>query len=192
MKKIVVLEGSPRARGNTALVTDWVLEGLGRGIRPDRVRVADLDIRPCRECGDCWKTKGAAGCRQPDDMPGLYDRVLDCDLLVVTSPVFCWGVSGQLKVAIDRLLALVFGENLLKHKRLALVLTGGGDEFDGADLVVHACRNLARFADLDYLGQLVVAPCPDRPRLGRDARIREQARRFGRELRAALGKKPQP
>jgi multimeric flavodoxin WrbA len=186
MKKILVLEGSPREKGNTALVADWVLDGLGRGFEVERIRVADLDINGCRECGTCWKTKGEAGCAQEDAMIDIYDKVLDCDLLVFTSPIFCWSVSGQLKTATDRLLALMFGENMLKGKRLALILTAGGDHYDGADLVVRAYRNLARFGDMRYLGQHVVAPCPDRPALNRRAALHEEARRFGKELRKRL------
>ncbi len=71
MKKILVLEGSPRAKGNTALVTDWVLAGLGeRGVRVERVRAADKEIAGCCECFSCISSKKKPGCSQDDDLTG--------------------------------------------------------------------------------------------------------------------------
>ncbi len=187
MYNVLVLEGSPRV-GNTALVTDWVLTGMGRRARFERVRVCDLAVHECQECFTCTKSKKAAGCVQDDAMADLYDRIVNADLVLWTSPVFCWGITGQLKVVLDRCFALLTGEDLLKGSRWALVLTAGGDHFDGADLVVQMFSRLARFAGISYLGQFVAANCLDRSRLRWDKAIQGQARSFGRELAAALKK----
>jgi multimeric flavodoxin WrbA len=187
MKKVLVLEGSPRERGNTALVTDWVLKGLGkRGMSVERVRVPKLDLNGCQACSTCASTKGGAGCAQDDDMTGLYDRIIDCDLLMFTSPIFCWGVTGQLKLVTDRLFALMTGENMLKGKPIALVLTAGGSIFAGADLATRMYRDIAHFIGMKYLGEHIVAPCPGRQAMNRRPSYREEAKRFGKELRQRL------
>jgi multimeric flavodoxin WrbA len=185
-QKILVLEGSPR-QGNTALVTDWVLEGLGsRGIEVQRVRVCELNILGCQECFGWLEKRRTAGCQQDDDMLELYDLMVDSDLIIWTSPIFCWGVTSQLKAVIDRCFALLNGENLLKGSNWAVVLTAGGDHYDGADLAVAMFRRLAEFGKVNYLGQLVVANCPQLRVLRRQERIAEDARRFGRELRRQI------
>lgn len=187
MKKILVLEGSPRDKGNTALVTGWILEGLGkRGMSVERVRIPGLDINGCQACSTCESTKGRAGCAQDDDMTELYDKIVDCDLLVFTSPIFCWGVTGQLKTATDRLFALMTGENMLKGKQVALVLTAGGSVFAGADLATRMYRDLAHFIGMEYLGEHIVAPCPGRRVMNQRPVYRDDAKRFGRELRQRL------
>jgi multimeric flavodoxin WrbA len=184
-KKVLVLEGSPR-RGNTALVTDWVLAGLGsRGIQVKRIRVCDLNILGCQECFGCAEQK-SAGCQQDDDMLGIYDLMVDSDLTIWTSPVFCWGVTSQLKAVVDRCFALLNGENLLNGSKWAVILTAGGDHYDGADLAVAMFRRLAEFGKVDYLGQLVIANCPQPPVLRRQERIIADARRFGKELRRQI------
>lgn len=187
MKRILVLEGSPR-EGNTSLVTDWVLAGMGRVFRVERVRVCELNIAECRECFDCSDTKDGPGCAQDDDMVELYDKLVDADLVIWTSPVFCWGITGQLKKTLDRCFALLTGEDLLKGSRWALVLTAGGDHFDGPDLIVQMFSRLAKYAGINYLGQHVATGCMNRGQVRRNRRLQQEARAFGRELRKALGR----
>jgi multimeric flavodoxin WrbA len=185
MNHILVLEGSPR-KGNTSVVTDWVLAGMGKGNTVTRVKLCELNIHPCQECFTCMDTKKAAGCAQDDDMVELYDKLIDADLVLWTSPIFCWNVTAQTKMALDRCFALLTGEDLLKGSRWALVLTAGGDAFDGADLAVQMFSRLSRFGGIKYLGQHVVAPCPDGAKLKNSAVLKKQAKEFGKELTKAL------
>ncbi len=185
-KRVLVLEGSPRI-GNTAIVTDWVLKGLGRrDVLVKRVRVSELNIAGCRECFGCSTEKQEAGCEQEDDMLELYDLLVDSELTIWTSPIFCWGVTSQLKAVVDRCFALLNGENLLKGTKWAVVLTAGGDHYDGADLAVAMFKRLAEFGKVEYLGQLVVANCPEPRILKRNEQRAEEAREFGRELRRQI------
>jgi multimeric flavodoxin WrbA len=119
-------------------------------------------------------------------MLGIYDKIVDADLVIWASPIFCWGVSSQTKAMLDRCFALLTGESLLKDSKWALVLTAGGDHYDGADLAVQAFRRLTRFAGVKYLGQHVVANCPDERKLRKNKTLEQQAREFGRELAKAL------
>ena len=185
MNHILVLEGSPR-KGNTSTVVDWVLAGMGKGNKVTRVRLHELHIQPCQECFTCADTKKAAGCAQDDDMVELYDKLIDADLVLWASPIFCWNVTAQTKAALDRCFALLTGEDLLKESKWALVLTAGGDAFDGADLAVEMFRRLADYGDIKYLGQHVVAPCPDGAKLRNNAVLKKQATLFGKEMAKAL------
>jgi multimeric flavodoxin WrbA len=185
MNHILVLEGSPR-KGNTSVVTDWVLAGMGKGNKVTRVKLCELNIHPCQECLTCTDTKKAAGCAQDDDMVELYDKMIDADLVLWTSPIFCWNVTAQTKMALDRTFALLTGEDLLKGSKWALVITAGGDAFDGADLAVEMFRRQCRFGGMKYLGQHVVAPCPDGAKLSASAALKKSAKGFGRELAKAL------
>ncbi len=186
MQHVLFLEGSPRV-GNTSQIADWVIAGLGRGVKVNRVRLMEKAIHECQECFSCAKCKTGAGCSQADDdMPELYDLIVDADLVVWTSPVFCWSVTGVVKTTLDRCFALLTGEDLLKGAKWALVLTAGGDHYDGADLAVQMFRRLARYAGIKHLGEHVVANCPDGKRLTDNAAIRAAAVAFGRKLAKSL------
>jgi multimeric flavodoxin WrbA len=116
----------------------------------------------------------------------LYDKMVDADLVIWASPVFCWNVSSQTKIALDRCLALLTGEDLLKDSKWSLVLTAGGDAFDGADLAVEMFRRFAAYAGIKWVGQHVVAPCPDGAKLKKNAAVMKQAKEFGNELAKTL------
>jgi len=107
--KIVALYGSPRRGGNTDELLNNFLRGIGdngklgkdpeRNIIIDRIIVSDTGISPCRECRHC-STDGQ--CIVNDGMQQIYPKIIDCDLLLVGSPIFFTSVSGQLKSFIDR------------------------------------------------------------------------------------------
>ncbi len=187
MNHILVLEGSPR-KGNTSVVTDWVLAGMGKGNKVTRVKLCELNIHPCQECFKCTETRKGAGCAQDDDMVEIYDKLVDADLVIWASPIFCWNVTAQTKTALDRCFALLTGEDLLKDNKWTLVLTAGWDAFAGADLAVQMFSRLSRFGGIKYLGQHVVAPCPDGAKLKKNAVLKQQAKEFGKELAAAVKK----
>ena len=161
---------------------------MGKDSMVSRVKLCELHINPCQECFTCADTKKAAGCAQEDDMVELYDKMIDADLVLWASPIFCWNVTAQTKMALDRCFALLTGEDLLKGSKWALVLTAGGDAFDGADLAVQMFSRLSRYGGIKYVGQHVVAPCPDGMELKKSVVLKTQAKKFGRELAAAVKK----
>jgi multimeric flavodoxin WrbA len=119
-------------------------------------------------------------------MVELYDKMVEADVVLWTSPVYCWNVTAQVKSALERCFALLTGEGLLKGGKWALVLTAGGDAFDGADLAVQMFARFSRYAGIEYLGQHVVAPCPDGAKLAARSELKRSAKDFGRDLTKAL------
>jgi multimeric flavodoxin WrbA len=185
MSKVLVLEGSPR-EGNTTTVVNWVIAGMGRGVEVTRMRLCEKNIHPCHECFTCAKTKKGAGCAQEDEMVEIYDKMVDADLIIWASPIFCWNVTAQTKMVLDRCFALMTGEDILKGEKWALVVTAGGDHFDGADLAVEMFKRMTAYSGIKLLGQHVVASCPDGKKLAANAALRKGAEAFGKELAKAL------
>jgi len=61
--------------------------------------LSNLKISPCRECRHC-SIDGK--CIVNDEMQQIYPKMMECDLLIIASPVFFTSVSGHLKAFIDR------------------------------------------------------------------------------------------
>ncbi len=98
--KIVGIAGSPRKRGNTEKLLDWILDdAAGRGADTEKIRTSELDISPCIECGGCLK-KGL--CVIDDEMQDIYDSVLGADWVIMAAPLFFMNVPAQMKSFIDR------------------------------------------------------------------------------------------
>jgi multimeric flavodoxin WrbA len=98
---ILILSGSPRKNGNTErLVTSFADGAIAAGKTVRSIRVADLKIGGCHGCEHCFSHGGV--CVQTDDMPPILDGLRKADALVLTSPVYYFGVTAQLKPVIDR------------------------------------------------------------------------------------------
>ena len=86
--KIMTVFGSPRAKGNTAKVLEWIEEQLeADGHEVDRANVVDYRVAGCVECYSC-KSGDAELCAIDDDANGLYRRMMlhvDYSLRVLNS-----------------------------------------------------------------------------------------------------------
>jgi multimeric flavodoxin WrbA len=189
MKKIVAFLGSPRKQGNTAIVLERVLAGArDAGAEVESVFLHGMDLHPCRECLVCQSVPDEPGCAIKDDMAGIYAKVFESNVIVLASPVFCWSVSAQMKILLDRAFCFFkFEESespriLVKNKAIATVLTAGGDEFDGADLAVETIRRLARYVDGDYRGHFVAANLSAPDDVRKDKALLDRAYQFGKCL----------
>ena len=99
--KVLGIVGSPRRKGNTEVLVDEVLAGAAEvGISTEKVILTDLQISPCKACDACRKSEN---CLQEDDMMELLDKMGQCDVWVLGTPLYWWGPSAQFKVFLDRL-----------------------------------------------------------------------------------------
>ena len=131
--KILVLNGSPRPRGNTKQMTEAFRAGaLSAGHQVDVVDVCRLHINGCVACEYCH-TKGKGACIQKDDMSQVYDLLKEAEMLVIASPIYYHGLSGQLKCVIDRFYSAAYPIKPPKLKKVAMILSSGDpDMYDGA------------------------------------------------------------
>lgn len=131
--QILVLNGSPRPQGNTAKMVNTFKEGAASaGHQVEVVEVCKNDIKGCLACEYCH-TKGKGQCIQKDDMEKVYTLLRKADMLVLASPIYYHGMSGQLKCVIDRFYAVAYPEKPASLKKVAMILSSGDNHmYDGA------------------------------------------------------------
>ena len=116
---ILLISGSPRKNGNTnALLeelTAGILEAGKNSVKT--VDVTRMKIAPCLGCDGC--KRGEKVCVQKDDSQLLMNEMRQADYLVFATPVYWWGMTAQLKLAIDRLYA---DSSVLKGKPIGLIV----------------------------------------------------------------------
>ena len=130
MKKILILNGSPRKNGYTAALIKAFMKGAkesGNEIREDYIH--SLDVKFCIGCDSCMRTH--AGCVQKEEgMAKIYADLDWCDVIVFASPVFFGYMTAQLKAVIDRMWAWF---NLPNHfgmkKQCVLISTARGTDY---------------------------------------------------------------
>lgn len=105
-KKICILNGSPRISGNTKELIKYFTKGAkASGHEVTCFDLQKMNIHGCLGCCKGGKDKNSP-CIQKDDMEKIYPVYQTADIIVLASPMYYWGISGQLKTAFDRLFAV--------------------------------------------------------------------------------------
>jgi len=149
-KKVLVIMGSPRKRGNSTILAEEAAKGARQsGAEVKTVRLRELTIRPCLACESC-RRKNAKGCVQDDDMSLLYPKLRAADSILISSPVYWFNMSAQVKLLMDRLYA--FGAEkgyVLEGKGIGIIMTyADADPFSSG-----AVNALRAFQDaFDFIG----------------------------------------
>lgn len=105
-KKILILNGSPRKLGNTAALTAAFTKGAEEaGNKVTEFFLDKMNINGCKGCFGGGKDF-CSPCVQKDDMDKIYPVYKEADIIVLASPLYYWTISGQLKLAFDRLFAV--------------------------------------------------------------------------------------
>lgn len=188
--KILAIQGSPRTEGNTQAVLEMVLSAAQKaGATTEVIQLSELhDLAGCIECFGCQKTLDKPGCVVEDDMQEVIAAVLRADVVIWAMPVFCWAPTWYAKMAMDRFYCMFKFVSptdyrcLLEGRKMAAVITAGGGEDDGADLVVETCRRMAEFSKTPWLGALVAANVKSAQDIRSDADLCQKAADFGRKL----------
>jgi multimeric flavodoxin WrbA len=193
----MVLCSSPRKHGNTNTVTQWVVDSAkSAGATVEVVDAASLKYKAngCTECMACQKSDKYE-CVIPDEASDVIRRIPEFDVLVLSTPIFWFGPSAQLKLLLDRTFALVkfdpkTGEPILntssKQKMLCLIATAGGDmEDSGLSLLDESYRNASKMMDCAY-DSLLVPLSPTNPKeLANNKELQTKAQDLGRRLAKA-------
>lgn len=192
--KVLAIQGSPRKNGNTDVVLDRVLNALHDTEQADveKLYARSLDVSGCIECFACQKVRDVPGCSIKDNMVEVYDKMLSADLIVIASPVFCWGFTAQLKAILDRLYATFkFDEDpyvsMLDGKRVALIVTAGGGRDDGASACEECYQKLFAFARAQDCGALIVPSLTEPSDTRSDEALMKRADAFAADLAKQLG-----
>lgn len=101
---ILVINGSPKGeKSDTMKLTRAFLEGLGE--EAEVIDTMKQDIHPCLGCYACWfATPGR--CCQKDDMEEILKKYQAADLVIWSTPIYCYGVPSNCKALMDRMVAL--------------------------------------------------------------------------------------
>lgn len=190
MKKIVCIHGGPRKNGNTRAVTALAMDAA----RGQRAKVVEVDVTAlefkvpgCLGCQKCQKSEEFR-CSLGDPMAQAVATLPDCDVIVLSTPLYWWSYTAQLKIFIDRMYSLCkFGSDgeyrmALAGKKLALIATAGGPLESNLDLLEQQLKNPAEMMGCSFASCLfpLVSAAPGS--LADDAAIAEKAREFGKML----------
>lgn len=99
--KVLLINGSPHERGCTYTALKEVADVLEReGVGAEIIHLGNKPIGGCIACKSCYKT---GRCAFNDKVNEVADRLDEFDGIVIGSPVYYAGATGQLGAFLDRL-----------------------------------------------------------------------------------------
>jgi len=135
-KKVLIISASPRRHGNSDILCDQFMQGAQEsGHEVEKVFLRDKKIKYCTGCYICEKTKGI--CAYKDDMPELLQKMIDADVLVLSTPVYFYCMNAQLKTVIDRTVARY---TEIRDKDAYLIATAGEDGMKAMEGTITSFR----------------------------------------------------
>lgn len=129
MKNILIITGSPRKNGNSALLAKAFMEGAERaGNKVTLFDAAKKKVHPCIACDICL-TKGR--CVYNNDFSELIPTLEEADVIVLATLLYWFTFSAQLKLVIDRMYSLQ-----LQNKKSVLIVSAATDDMKDFEGVV--------------------------------------------------------
>lgn len=126
-KKILVLCTSPRAGGNSEILAEEFMKGASEaGHDLEKICLYDKKIEFCKGCLACQKTEN---CILKDDAAAIIERLRQADVVVFSTPIYFYEMSGQMKTLLDRTNPLFPGEYSFRDIYL---LAASADEAEGS------------------------------------------------------------
>ena len=146
---IVVLNGSPRAKGNTELLSESFIKGaMEAGHETELINLRGKKVAGCLGCKYCHEHGGE--CVQKDDMKGILESLNKADMVVFASPIYWFDITAQLKAVIDRMYAN--GKIGFHFSKTALILDSGADHvYDAAIAQYKAMTSYLRWQDMGII-----------------------------------------
>jgi multimeric flavodoxin WrbA len=167
--KVLAINASPhRDKGNTALILNPFLDGMREhGAEVDVLYTRAMDIKPCLGCLKCW-TKTPGTCIQHDDMDPVLPMIEAADVLVFATPLYWDGVSGPMKMFMDRMTPI--GQPFIEiregrdrhpvrksyaHGKVVVVSTCGYFGVENFDSMIHHYRAATINLEREFVGALL-------------------------------------
>ena len=177
--KIVVITSSPHPKDESTSIylADRFTEGAkSAGHEVFTFDAANEETHPCRGCDMC----GMDGpCVFKDAIEKkLMPKMLEADMLVLTTPLYYYGMSAQLKTIVDRFYSRTGKLNGKKSMLIATAYNSADWTFQA--LVAHY-ETLVRYMNWTDAGQVLGLGCGSRP-LVEQSKFGEMARKIGASL----------
>ncbi|MDR0767689.1 MAG: flavodoxin family protein [Methanosarcinales archaeon] len=141
--KVIAINGSPRADGNTAAALKVMSDELEKaGIDVEIIHVGSEQIHGCKACSYCRTSENNQCVIKDDSVNEIALKMREADGFILASPTYYAGISGTMKCFLDRV--FYSSSRYFKYKvatSAAVVRRAGGVD------VTHQLNNFLTLAE---------------------------------------------
>lgn len=154
-KKIVLITGSPRKKGNSFAMTDAFIQAAeAEGHTVTRFDAAMMNIGGCRACETCFQTGKA--CSFDDDFNLIAPAILEADVVVYSMPVYWYSIPAQIKGVIDRIYSFYVAGKDIAGKEWGLIACCEEDDPSALDGVRLPLKRSADLLNWKTVGEVLI------------------------------------
>ena len=191
MKRILVVMGGGRPKGNTAQLVDAFIGGAEEaGHSVEKVSLLKTEVKGCLGCNACRYVKP---CVQKDGFNELAPKIKQADLIVFASPLYFWTISSKMKAFIERFYCIAeedpeppYGRYEKYPVKDSALLMTSADEFFWT---FNQAVSYYQFAIVNYIGfhdrgMVLAGGCGDtngQPQIDKTGHLQE-AYEFGKNI----------
>ena len=125
MNKKIVAINSSRRKGTTYKVLERIAVILQQeAMDVEIINLFDYSLEPCLGCMKCVEGKNCVLSKK-DDMDLLMQKLVACDGIILSSPVYMRQISGKLKQFVDRTCVWYHRSSIYGKPFFAVATTGG-------------------------------------------------------------------
>lgn len=168
MKKILIIQGGGRPKGNTAQLVDHFKRGAeAAGHTVEKISLLENNVNGCLGCNACRYGKP---CIQKDFFNSIVPKIKSSDCIVFASPLYFWTISAKLKAFIERFYCIAEEDpnpplgryEKYPVKDCALLMTSADDFFWTFEQAVSYYQfTLIHYIGFHDMGMLLAGGCGD-------------------------------
>lgn len=124
MTKVLAINGSPRANGNTSIMLNVVLDELRKeGIETELVQIGGKNIHGCRACGKCHENQDRKCSIDDDIFNEIVTKMFQADGILLGSPTYFSDITPEMKALIDRSGFVAFANGGLFRRKVGAAVS---------------------------------------------------------------------
>jgi len=186
--EITAIYGSPRKNRNTDILLDTFLNEFENSDHViNKFYLRKMSISPCIECEKCYTT---GNCVLDDDMKALYPMFKDSDIVVLSSPVFFYGLNALAKAMVDRTQCCWSEKYLLKktgspetkNQKGVFLSVGGAKGKRNFEGIILTVRYFFDALDIDFTDHLLFKEVDQKGAINNHPTALEETRSLARRL----------
>lgn len=191
MKRIFVVQGGGRPKGNTSKLVEQFVRGAEEaGHQVEIVSLLKEEVNGCLGCNACRYGKP---CVQKDSFNQLIPKIKAADLIVFASPLYFWTISSKIKAFIERFYCIAEEDShppLGRYEKYpvkdcALLVTAADNFFWTFEQVTSYYKfTLVNYIGFNDRGMLLAGGCGDtnkRPQIDQTGHLKA-AYEFGKHI----------
>jgi len=159
MKKITLINGSPRKNRSCNFLINQAIEGIksvSEEFEINKIQIGDFKLSPCNGCDQCLRPPNDCPLAEEDDTKKLEDLILGSNAILIAAPNYFGSVSSQIKVLIDRSRPWKMKKYLLKDVIFAPMAATGLR--NGGSGVISDLINFALIQGMIIVGNALGSP----------------------------------